>query len=69
MAQADLVATFRAYKKAQERAKEARETLDREIRIAVGSEEWRIADIADLTGWSRETVRKIAHLYVEPPSS
>lgn len=61
MSQVDLVAAYRAYKRAQEQAQAARDVLEREIQDAVHAEEWQIIDIAELTGWSRETVRKIAN--------
>lgn len=61
MAQADLVAALRAYRRAEERAKKARATLDAAIRQAVVDEQWQIIDVAELTGWSRETIRKIAN--------
>lgn len=59
--QADLVAALRAYRRAEDRAKATREQLDEAIRDAVLSGDWQIVDVADLTGWSRETIRKIAH--------
>lgn len=61
MAQRDLVAALRAYRSADERAKQARADLDAEIRRAVNSGDWPIVDVAALTGWSRETIRKIAN--------
>ena len=60
MAQRDLVAAIRAHKRAQERLDEARRNLDEAVRDAVNSGEWQIVDVAEVTGWSRETVRKIA---------
>lgn len=61
MAQADLVAALRTYRRAEERAKKTREALEAEMRRAVLDDEWQIIDVAELTGWSRETVRKIVH--------
>ena len=61
MAQRDLVAKTRAFRVAEERLKEARAALHEEIRQAVTSDEWPIVDVAEVTGWSRETVRKIAY--------
>jgi hypothetical protein len=61
MAQQDVVALLRAHRSAEKRAKEARSALDGAIREAVKSGEWQIVDLAELTGWSRETVRKIAN--------
>jgi transcriptional regulator of acetoin/glycerol metabolism len=61
MAQADLVAALRTHKRAEERAKKAREALEAEMRRAVLDGDWQIIDVAALTGWSRETVRKIVH--------
>lgn len=61
MAQSDLVAALRAWRRADERAKEARAMLDETIRQVVNNREWQVADIAELTGWSRETIRKIVN--------
>lgn len=61
MAQRDLVAAVRAHEVAETRLKKARTDLDEVIRNAVISGEWQIADVAKLTGWSRETIRKIAY--------
>jgi transcriptional regulator of acetoin/glycerol metabolism len=61
MAQADLVAKFRAMKTADERARQAHDEFDAELRRAVKAGEWKIVDVADLTGLSRETVRKIVN--------
>lgn len=61
MAQRDLVAALRAYKAAETRLKDARTSLEVEIRNAIKSGEWQIVDVAELTGWSRETIRKIAN--------
>jgi hypothetical protein len=61
MAQRDLIAAIRAHKRAEERLKEARANLDNAVRDAVKSGEWQIVDVAEVTGWSRETVRKIAN--------
>jgi transcriptional regulator of acetoin/glycerol metabolism len=61
MTQADLVAALRAHRRAEERAKTTREQLDAAIRQAVQDGDWQIVDVAELTGWSRETIRKIAY--------
>lgn len=61
MAQRDLVAALRAHKAAEVRLKETRAALDGAIRQAIKSGEWQIVDVAELTGWSRETIRKIAN--------
>jgi transcriptional regulator of acetoin/glycerol metabolism len=61
MAQSDLVAALRAHRRAEERAQQTRADLDTAIRKAVSLGEWQIVDIAELTGWSRETIRKIAN--------
>lgn len=61
MSQADLVAALRAHQRAEERLKKARTDLEAEMRRAVLDGEWQIIDVAKLTGWSRETVRKIVH--------
>ncbi len=60
MAQADLVAKLRAHRVAEARVRDTRQELDAAIREAVASGEWQIIDIAEVTGWSRETIRKIA---------
>jgi transcriptional regulator of acetoin/glycerol metabolism len=57
--QNDLVAALRAYRRAEERREQTRAALDAEIRRSVKAEEWQIVDVAELTGWSRETIRKI----------
>jgi transcriptional regulator of acetoin/glycerol metabolism len=61
MAEAKLVAKFRTMRTADERARQAHEEFDAELRRAVKAKEWQIVDVADLTGWSRETVRKIVN--------
>lgn len=61
MAQRDLVAALRTHRAAKERLEKARADLDDAVREAVKSGEWQIVDVAELTGWSRETVRKIAN--------
>lgn len=59
MATGTLVAKIRAHKAAQERLDLARQELDQEIARAVASGEWQIIDVAEVTGWSRETIRAI----------
>lgn len=59
MATGTLVAKIRAHKTAQERLEQARQELDQEIARAVNSREWQIIDVAEVTGWSRETIRAI----------
>jgi hypothetical protein len=59
MTQRDLVAKLRAYRRADERVKAARLDLDAEIARAVLEDDWQIIDVAELTGWSRETIRAI----------
>ncbi|TDD97586.1 hypothetical protein [Actinomadura rubrisoli] len=61
MAQRDLIAAMRAHKRAETRLTEARARLDDAVRDAVKSGEWQIVDVAEVTGWSRETVRKIVN--------
>lgn len=53
------MASLRAYKRAEDRLKAAREDLERAITTALNSDEWQIIDVAELTGWSRETIRSI----------
>lgn len=59
MATGNLVAKLRAHKTAEERLKQARRELNEEIARAVDSGEWQIIDVAEVTGWSRETIRSI----------
>lgn len=59
MAQGDLVARYRAFKKAEKRLEEARAALEQELTRAINAKEWQIIDVADLLGVSRETVRAI----------
>lgn len=59
MTQRDLVAKLRAYRRAKERLEAARADLDAEIARAVLEDDWQIIDVAELTGWSRETIRAI----------
>lgn len=59
MATGTLVAKLRAHKAAQERLEQARQDLDEEIARAVNSGEWQIIDVAEVTNWSRETIRAI----------
>lgn len=54
-----LVAKLRAHRAAQERLKQARHELDEEITRVVDAGEWQIIDVAEVTGWSRETIRAI----------
>lgn len=61
MAQGDLIAAIRAHKQAKARLDEARKNLNEAVRKAVTSGEWQIVDVVEVTGWSRETVRKIAY--------
>lgn len=61
MAQRDLIAAIRAHKRAETRLAQARAQLDDAVRAAVKSGEWQIVDVAEVTGWSRETVRKIVN--------
>lgn len=61
MAQRDLIAALRAFRRAEEKRDQTRSELDDAIREAVRSGEWQIVDIAEVTGWSRETIRKIAN--------
>lgn len=54
-----LIAKLRAHRTALERVEHARRELDEEITRAVDSGEWQIVDVAEVTGWSRETIRAI----------
>jgi hypothetical protein len=55
----NLVAVWRADKAATERHWQKRAETLAAIREAVRSGAWKIQDVADLTGASRETIRKI----------
>lgn len=59
MTTGNLIAKLRAYRAAEERLKLARRELDEEITRAVDSGEWQIIDVAEVTKWSRETIRAI----------
>lgn len=59
MTTGNLIAKIRAHKAAVERLDRARWELDEEITRAVDSGEWQIIDVAEVTGWSRETIRAI----------
>ena len=59
MTTGNLIAKIRAHKAAVERLDKARSELDEEITRAVDSGEWQIIDVAEVTGWSRETIRAI----------
>lgn len=71
MTQRDLVAKLRAYRRAEERVKAARADLDAEIARAVLEDDWQIIDVAELTKWSRETIRAIVKQQQEdkPPAT
>jgi hypothetical protein len=59
MTTGNLVAKLRAHRAAQERLDQARRELNDEIARAIDSGEWQIIDVAEVTGWSRETIRAI----------
>ncbi|OPG13678.1 hypothetical protein B1L11_06740 [Microbispora sp. GKU 823] len=59
MTTGNLIAKLRAHRAAEERLKQARRELDVEITRVVDSGEWQIIDVAEVTGWSRETIRAI----------
>lgn len=69
MTQRDLVAKLRAYRRAEERLKSARAELDAEIARAVVEDNWQIMDVAELTKWSRETIRAIIRQQTAKPSA
>ena len=59
MTTGNLIAKIRAHRTAVERVDQARRELDEEITRAVDSGDWQIVDVAQVTGWSRETIRAI----------
>ncbi|MEV7013351.1 hypothetical protein [Streptosporangium sp. NPDC051022] len=64
-----LIAKLRAHRAAKERLDQARRELDEEITRVVDSGEWQIIDVAEVTGWSRETIRAIVARVHEAASS
>ena len=67
MATGTLVALIRAHKTAEQRRALARRDLDHEIARVIDSGEWQIIDVAEVTGWSRETIRAIVKRVHENP--
>jgi AraC-like DNA-binding protein len=61
MTTGNLIAKIRAHRAAVERVDQARRELDEEITRAVDSGDWQIIDVAQVTGWSRETIRAIVN--------
>lgn len=61
MTTGNLIAKIRAHKAAAERLDRARNELDEEIARVIESGEWQIIDVAEVTGWSRETIRSIVN--------
>ena len=69
MATGTLVALIRAHKTAEQRRALARRDLDHEIARVIDSGEWQIIDVAEVTGWSRETIRAIVKRVHENPEA
>lgn len=56
-----LLEAHRAHQRAAKRRAKARANLHHAVRESVASGQWKIEDLVWLTGWSRETIRKIAY--------
>lgn len=69
MTTGNLVAKLRAHRAAKERLDQARNELDDEIARVIDTGEWQIIDVAEVTGWSRETIRAIVKAVHERQSS
>lgn len=59
MPSGDLVSAVRALKRAEDRAKKAREALHAAIVVAIRDDGWKQQDVAEVTGYSREHIRRI----------
>ena len=59
MPSGDLISAVRGVKRAQERLDKARETLHAAIVVAIRDEGWKQRDVAEVTGYSREHIRRI----------
>lgn len=55
----DLVSAVRGVKRAQEKLDAAREELHAAIVVAIRDEGWMQRDVAEVTGYSREHIRRI----------
>jgi hypothetical protein len=55
----DLVSAVRAVKRAQEKLDQARDDLHGAIVIAIRDDGWKQRDVAEVTGYSREHIRRI----------
>jgi len=64
-----LVEAQRAYLRAEKRKAKTKANLHHAIRESLASGQWKIEDLVWLTGWSRETIRKIAYPKGRPAST
>lgn len=55
----DLISAVRGVSRAKERLEQAREELHEAIVIAIRDDGWKQRDVAQVTGYSREHVRRI----------
>ena len=55
----DLVSAVRAVKRAQEKLDQARDDLHEAIVVAIRDEGWKQRDVVEVTGYSREHIRRI----------
>lgn len=55
----DLVSAVRGVKRAQEKLDQAREVLHKAIVVAIRDDGWKQRDVAEVTGYSREHIRRI----------
>jgi len=63
------VAAIRTFERAAAKVERARAELEDEIRRAIATEEWQIIHVVTVTGWSRETIRKIARPATSRPAA
>lgn len=59
MPSGNLISAVRGVKRAQERLDRAREDLHAAIVVAIRDEGWKQRDVAEVTGYSREHIRRI----------
>lgn len=59
MASGDLISAVRGVKRAQERLEKAREDLHEAIVVAIRDDGWKQRDVVEVTGYSREHIRRI----------
>lgn len=59
MAASDLVKAVRDNERAQEHAEQTKEALDEAIEDAISLHGWRVIDVMDVTGLSRQRITQI----------